>query len=406
MVIERRSSHHPRQGPSCLFVLFMLALIMTGGFVIANAQQVREIITPDPTPEPTRSAATHAARAALYERDGDFENAIISYEAATNLDSQNVDYYIPLVRLLIQTEQTETALEWATQAGEINSENDQILALWSAAYLAEGDRLDNTGKYVEASTLWAEASQKAREATRLNVNNAEAHAYLAAALVRLGPEQYYLANEAITIATTLDPNNPTIRRHMATVLEYQGEYERAIEQYQFALEANPNSAELLINLARNYWATGSIPEAIITFQDALEVNPDSADAYDGLGYMYFLIGEYPRAEENFANAVRLDPTMLRAQAHLGAARFRQFNYDGTTGAIPSLEIAIEGYQDVTPANAVYFNMLGLAYFYTKGECSQAESLFNKVLAVVPDEPNAQYGLDLCHEAELGNVSPP
>ena len=400
MIIRRRDYRPPRRGPSCLFVLVMLLLILVGGFVITNAEQVRETFTPDPTPEPTRSAPTHAARAALYERDGEFELAIESYEAAVSLDGSKVEYYIPLIRLLVAANQPDEALVWAAQAAEMDETSDLVFASWAAAHLANGDRLSDTGQSVDADTSWAEAARQARTATQLNPNNAEAYAIMAASLVRLGPEQFEAANEAMQMALALEPNSFLVRRHNATVLEYQGYYDQAIEQYEFALDIQPDSADVLISLARNYWATSNIPTAILTFEDAIQVAPDNADAYDGLGYMYFLIGEYPRAEENFIKAVELDPEMVRAHAHLGAARYRQFNYDGENGAIPQLEIAVRGYQEVSPETAIYFNMLGLAYYYTRGECSQAESLFQQVLAVSPEDANAQYGMELCHEAEL------
>lgn len=400
MVIQRRDYRPPRRGPSCLFVLVMLLLILVGGYVITNAEQVRDTLTPDPTPEPTRSAPTYAARAALYERDGDLEQAIASYESAIELDNGKVEYYIPLIRLLVATNQSDVALTWAAQASALDETNDLILSAWAAAFLADGDRLSDIGQPVDGEKAWADAVRQARAATQQNPNNAEAYAIMASALVREGPEQFDAANEAIQTALALEPDSVLVRRHNATVLEYQGYYDKAIEQYEFALQITPNDADLLISLARNYWATSNIPTAILTFEDAIKVNPNSADAYDGLGYMYFLIGEYPRAEENFIKAVELDPDMVRAHAHLGASRYRQFNYDGESGAIPQLEMAIAGYGEASPETAIYFNMLGLAYYYTTGSCVQSESLFEQVLTVLPEDANALYGMDLCHEAEL------
>ena len=197
---------------------------------------------------------------------------------------------------------------------------------------------------------------------------------------------------------TLEPDNPIVRLHMATILELQGFYPAAIEQYQLAIDQNPNMVELYTGLAYNYYATRDIPTAILTFQDALDIDEANAAAYDGLGWMYFLIGEYPSAEENLIKAVELDPELVRAHAHLGAALYRNLNYDG---AIPELEQAVDRYGDVTVANSTYFNMLGLAYYF-KGEenCDQAVELFRQVLEVIPDEINAEEGLELCRAAAL------
>lgn len=402
MVIKRTPPRRSRGGPSCLLVLVVIAAFAAGAWIVSNADTVRETITLPPTPEPTRSAASYAAGAALLERDGEFEAAIEAYEQAVRQDGTRVEFYLPLIRLLIGNQRPNEALEWAEQAVILAPENDQVWSVRAAAYLANGERLAETGDPTNADLAFAEAVQSARTATEINPNNGEAYAYLAGALVQLGPEQYVRAQEAAEIALAIDPENPVVRRNMATVLEFQGFYPSAIEQYQLALDQNPNLVELHIGLAYNYYATRDIPTAILTFQDALDVDPESAAAYDGLGWMYFLIGEYPSAEENLIKAVELDPEMVRAHAHLGAAYYRNLNYDA---AIPELEEAVSQYREVTVANSTYFNMLGLAYYF-KGEenCDQAIPLFEKVLQVIPDEINALEGLELCRAASIG-VSP-
>ena len=214
----------------------------------------------------------------------------------------------------------------------------------------------------------------------------------------MGPEQYANAQEAAEQALAIDPDNPIVRQHLATVLELQGFYSAAIEQYQLAIDQNPNMIDLRIGLAYNYYATRDIPTAILTFQDALDIDPNNAAVYDGLGWMYFLIGEYPSAEENLIKAVELDPEMVRAHAHLGAAYYRNLNYDS---AIPELETAVERYGDVTVANSTYFIMLGLAnYFKGEQNCDTAVALFETVLETIPDEANALEGLELCRAAAL------
>ena len=112
-----------------------------------------------------------------------------------------------------------------------------------------------------------------------------------------------------------------------------------------------------------------------------------------------MIGEYPTAEENLVKAVELDPDMVRAHAHLGAAYYRNLNYDK---AVPELEEAVSKYQDVTVANSTYFNMLGLAYYFRDVEqCVQAIALFQKVLTAIPEEVNALEGIELCQAAAIG-----
>jgi tetratricopeptide (TPR) repeat protein len=380
----------------------VLAISAVGIFIIANIETVRETIILPPTPEPTRSAASYAASAALLERDGEFSEAIETYEKSIRLDSGRIEFYLPLINLLIATNQPEEALDWAEKAVILAPENDQTWSVLAGAHLAAGDRLAATGNPTDADLAYAEAVRSVRSSIDLNPSNATSYAYLAGALAQLGPEQYANAQEAAETALAIDPENPVVRQHLATVLELQGFYPAAIEQYQLAIDENPNLADLRIGLAYNYYATRDIPTAILTFKDAIEIEPNNASAYDGLGWMYFLIGEYPSAEENLITAVELDPEMVRAHAHLGAAYYRNLNYDS---AIPELEIAVDQYNDVTVANSTYFNMLGLAYYF-KGEqnCDRAVPLFEKVLETIPEDVNSLEGLNLCRAAAIGAES--
>jgi superkiller protein 3 len=324
--------------------------------------------------------------------------SIEQYEQALRMDGSRVEFYIPLIDLLTRTGDPESALKWAEQTVVLAPDSDQVWAVLAAAHLATGDRLSTLGDSTAAGLAYAEAVRAARSAIDINPNSALGYAYLAGGLAEAGPQQYARAQEAAEIALAIDPENPIVHLHMATILELQGYYPSAIEQYLLAIDQDPNSVDSYIGLAYNFYATRDIPTAILTFQDALDLDPENAAALDGLGCMYFLIGEYPTAEENLAKAVELDPEMVRAHAHLGAAYYRNLNYDN---AIPELETAVAKYQTVTLANSTYFNMLGLAYYFKDTEqCIQAIPLFQKVLTVIPDDVNALEGIELCQAAAI------
>ncbi len=405
MIIQRRSPKYPRRGPSCLLVLVVIAVGVLGVYVISNAEEVRDAIVPTPTMEPTRSAAEHATSAALYERDGELENAIAAYEQAIVLDPNKITYYMPLINLLTVTGDPELALEWAEKAKVLAVDNDQVWAAVAMAHVANADRLAETGDPASAELQYAEAIAAAEEAVELNPNNAEAFAHMATALARLGLDRIAEAQEKAALAVELAPESPITRRAMASVFEQLGQYDNAINEYLVALDFNPNLVEMRVDLAYLYFFTERRQEAILTLQDVIEIDPTRADAFDGLGYFYFVLGQYPQAEENAYQAVTLDPNMTRAHAHLGAAYFKQFKYDS---AIEELSLATEAYDEITPTNATYFTMLGLAYYY-QSQCEDAMPLFNDVLAAVePDsiqEANALEGVELCRQAQLDVGSP-
>jgi tetratricopeptide (TPR) repeat protein len=372
--------------------------LAAGAFVIVNADTVRETISIPPTPEPTRSAAAYAATAALFKADGEFTEAIELYEQAIRLDGTRAEFYIPLIELLTAEDRVDEALTWAEQAVVLAPENDRVWSSLAAANLASGNRLSDLGDPTNADLAYAEAVRAGRSAIDLNASNALAHAYVAGALSQAGPEQYVRAQEEADIALTLEPDNPFVRYYMASVLEVQGFYQSAIEQYHLALDLDPDMVQAHIGLAYNYFALRDIPTAILTFDDALSIDPENAEAYDGLGYMYFLIGEYPTAEENLRKAVEFDNELVRGHAHLGAAFYRNLNYDE---AIPELEFAIAQYGTVTIANSTYFKMLGLAYYFKSAQnCDKANPIFREVLEAIPGDEDAIEGLELCRAAAL------
>lgn len=403
MVIRRKAPRYPRQGPSCMMVLFVIFFAAAGLTLIINADTVREAIIPTATPEPTRNAVDLAARADRLRRDGQIDEAIDLYEAAVTQDGNNVRFYPPLIDLLVLLERGEEAVERAKQANELVPGDEQVLVAMASAYLAYGNRLEETGFVTEAAQNFDLANRTARDVIGINANNAAAYAYRAQALLFQSIDNLTEAEDSINTALELDENNPVVQRGLATVLEYQGDYEAAIPVYERLLRNVNNDierAQLLMSIAYNNFALRNTPGAINYFNDALSYDPDNADAFDGLAYMYFLIGAYPQAQENAEQALQFDPDMVRAHAHYGAALFRQNYYDRQTGAIPYLEFAVEKYGEPNVSTAIYFNMLGLAYVYTDNKCDQARPLFEAVQLAIEEEPNAQYGLDLCREIEL------
>lgn len=403
MEINRTPPRYPRRGPSCLLVLFVLFGISVGLFVITRAEEVRDTIIPTPTPEPTRSAAEHALLADLSERDRDFQQAVEHYQTAIRLDASRPEFYIRLISLQVRIGEPEAALEAAEQATVLAPNDDAVWQSVAAAYLANGDRLNDLGDRVGANLQYAQAVQAAERAIDLNPDNATARAYQAGGLVLQGdPEKYVRAQEAAEIALLIQPNDPVARLYMAEVMTNEGFYLAAREQYLAGIQADPDFVDLHLGLAYNYFGTGDVSEAILAFESALAVDPENAAAYDGLAYMYLQLGEDVLAEENAKIAVELNPDVARSHGRLGEAHFRRSNYPE---AIDELEIAVDMYQTPTILNARFFNMLATAYYFTDPDlCPRAVPLFEQVLELPVSgtllEESALEGMELCRLAAI------
>lgn len=400
MIIERKPPRYPRQGPSCLLVLFVLFGIVVGGFIIQNADEVRDVIIPTPTPEPTRSATEYALLATFAIDENSLDEAITYYEEAIRLDATKPQFYIDLVNLLVETGRPEEALSWAADAAILAPENEAVWTAYAAAHLANGDRLAGTGDINAANLQYAEAVQQADKALSINPQNATALAYSAGGLVLQGnAELYEQAQLRAEEATFLDPENADARYYLATVYTNQGFYDAAREQWQLGIQAAPNRSDLHMGLAYNFFADGRIPDAILSFNAALEVDPENAEAYDGLAYMYLQLGQYPQAEENAQQAIALDPTLARAYGRLGEAFYVQNNYER---AVEALTQATALYGEPNALNARFFFYLANSYLRQGPSfCSQAVPLFEQVSQIsFAFQESAQEGLVECRRAAL------
>ncbi len=115
--------------------------------------------------------------------------------------------------------------------------------------------------------------------------------------------------------------NPQLRASTflahAGLLERQGNYPAAAEQYARALELSPdlvtahNRRGIVLN------RLGRHAEASAHFRRALALQPRNPQLHNNLGFSLLLEGDLTAAEQELARAVELDPTFRRARMNRG-----------------------------------------------------------------------------------------
>lgn len=399
MIVERKDPPYPRRGPSCLLVIFIGVGIFLGIFVIQNAEEVRDVIIPTPTPEPTRSAVEFALLADIAERDGALEEAAGYYAEAVQLDATNPEIYIRYINLLIRINEAEEALARAEEAAVLAPENDRIWTAVAAAHIANGERLNDAGDPTAADLQFAQAYRAAETAISINPENADGYAYSAAGLVLQSEAELY--DEALLRArdaTDRDPNNALGRLYLGIVLTNQGFYTAAREQFQLGLQAE-QLPQLYYELGYNFFGDGNVPEAILSFQEAVDIDPNFAEGYDALAHMYLQLGQDNLAEENGLQSIALNPNVARAHGRLGEAYVRLNKFEQ---AIEEFSKAVELYGEPTVFNARFFYLLADAYLRQGTEnCPLAEPYFQQAAEVsIAYADVAQQGLVECRRAAL------
>lgn len=168
-----------------------------------------------------------------------------------------------------------------------------------------------------------------------------------------------------------------------------GHDEKAILDFNEALEINPNYAHAYNNRAVAYYNIGEYDKAISDFNQALRINPNHADAYNNRGVVYGNIGEYDKAMSDFNQTLSLNPKHAKAYHNRGIGYFKRGEFDN----------AIRDFTEASRLDPIYadaYNNRGIAY-RSKGEHDKAISDFARALSINPNHPDANDNLRATYE---------
>jgi protein O-mannosyl-transferase len=117
-------------------------------------------------------------------------------------------------------------------------------------------------------------------------------------------------------ALQIDPNLAAVHNNLGMALFQKGQVDEAIMHLQKALEINPNYTEAHNNLGNALKQKGKLNEAMVQYHMALEINPNYAGAHNNLGNVLFQKGALDEAISQYQAALRLKPDYVDAQNNL------------------------------------------------------------------------------------------
>lgn len=418
MYLQGRPLRLRKQGrrSSPFRVAVLVVLIAAGMWVLTLEDQGKVQPLFQATPVPTRVPQSFADEAEAQFAAGNLDEAADAYVQAVAIDPKNLDYRVALARIQIYAGQYEAALQSATDAMLIDSNNAKAKAIhaWALSWNV------NYGCRCQDISV---AESAAQLAIALDTNYAPAHAYYSEILNDSSKwSQGY--NEA-EVALRLDPNSLDAHRAMGYARESVGDYTGAIEAYKNALKFNPNLITLYLRIGLNYRALNppDRENAIFYFSRANAIDPQNIEPYLYLSRTHYQNDELGTAIQYLEQALALDPDNPDIHGRLGLILFKRRNYEG---AEPELRLAVEGglvdlagnplydYDgnpladlngnpvEITPDNLLTVPKLPLAgsisleYYYTYGnllaflrECDPergAPKYLNDALLHAPDDP--------------------
>ena len=153
------------------------------------------------------------------------------------------------------------------------------------------------------------------------------------------------------------------------------QHEKAIEDYNKAIELNPKYAEAYYNRGIAYYELNQHEEAIEDFTKAIELNPKYADSYNNRGVAYSKLNQHEKAIEDYNKAIELNPNDAAAYSNRGTV-YRELNQH---------ERAIEDYNkaiELNPKYAEVYNNRGVAYYELK-QYEKAIKDYSKAIELNP-----------------------
>ncbi|NQE05854.1 Photosystem I assembly protein Ycf3 [ANME-1 cluster archaeon GoMg1] len=193
-------------------------------------------------------------------------------------------------------------------------------------------------------------------------------------------KQYERAIEDFNKAIELNPNLAVAYNNRGFAYHELKQYERAIEDHNKAIELNPNLSMAYNNRGIVYGELEQHERAIEDYNKAIEVNPKYVEAYNNRGIAYRELKQYERAIEDYNKAIEVNPKYAMVYNNRGVAY----------GGLKQYEKAIEDFSKVIELNpkyaGAYYNR-GVAY----GKIKQYESAiedYNKAIDLNPKDADA------------------
>jgi tetratricopeptide (TPR) repeat protein len=296
---------------------------------------------------------------ARYDRSGNIDKAIASFENAIHLDASYALAYSGLgeawwrkARANPDPESSATAIRHAERGvqlgaklagphivlgevyGAFGRQEEGIRQLRMALDLAPGNPeaarelariYTNTGHFAEAEASYVQAT-KARPT--------DWYGFLLLGLLYEKQERYAEAESALRRASVLAPDNDIVLRNLGAVYLNQGRYAEAVTQIRKSLDFKP-SAVAWSNLASAYFFEHRFPDAVAAAETARDLGDKAFYLWGNLAIYYKHVpGSEAKSGPAFQRAIELAEKSLKVtpddyearsslaeyHAHLGNAR--------------------------------------------------------------------------------------
>ncbi len=188
-------------------------------------------------------------------------------------------------------------------------------------------------------------------------------------------ERFRDALDQVKTTPISDLSQSSVFFYRGTSYLSKSDYERAIVDYDKAIQLNPQNAFNYSNRGYAYYTEGEKDRAFADFDKAIQLGHQDAMAYFNRAAAYSDKGEKDRAIADYDKAIQLDPKLAKPYYNRGAAYSDKGEKDR---AFADFDKAIQ----IDPQDALAYTNRGYAYS-AKGEIDRAIADYDKAIQLDP-----------------------
>lgn len=286
-------------------------------------------------PDSVASVEAYNNLAVLYDKQGDYINALKNYAKAVNLQPEYVAAHYNLGLLFLKQQQWDKALIQFSNVVALDPSR------WSAHYYVANLYLQQENftlakeHYLEVLSMQPEHSD-----TLCNLG-----------VICLKEDEPQWAIDYFTRALAFDNHHQDARNNLAATFMQYDRYENAARHYLELLNEYPNNEEYHYNIAVAYMNLGHLDEAIEHFKSVLKKesanntikNTHAVASYNNLAAIYWRLNDKAQAKHYLRKALSLDPNNKTSRYLLTAASPHEKNIEEATAFADTFTASPEEY---------------------------------------------------------------
>lgn len=371
-----------------------------------------------------RHAPAHHDLGGAYYQKGDNDKALLHFEKAVEIDSENSIYQKSLADFYYSVAgRVQDALVLYKKVLDQQPRNLETL-LMAGHISVTVQKLDDAEEFYKRVLEIEPSHQDAGLLLRKLQKKRERDSEPASAEDRYADIQALLnagrINEAVSALEALVESHPdfALAHNDLGVLYYQqGDKDKALNAYEAADRLEPGNTNFQKNLADFYYVEqGRMEEALKIYVNVLESNPEDSETLLILGHFSVALQKFEDAEGFYNRLLSVEPWNAEARENLAKLASRPLVTSTETSAEKTYEkIQAEmesGHGDVVdqlenlllthPKFASAHNDLGVLY-YNRGDKARALDHYEQAARLEPQNLNFQKNLADLYFVEAGRV---